>query len=187
MDVIYETGKTNLVWLGPADESSPQAIEALEAVIENARDETANFFRFGTTLRDINGGERIYSNRPLPSMVDWTVLHKFSAVEWFRRKWVLQEAVLAKDSVCYRGSWKLPLIDVLRAAVWSVHKRRSRVGQLTSDITEGVSYASLMVNYVDLEHGLFCNSFPNKPGMIRLLNMARFRTSDPKDQVYVIL
>lgn len=109
MDQIYSNASVVLAWLGESDETTRRALEHLfelvrlnESAIEQAS--KTNLIHGDLTsigFRDSRPGNELYA---------------FFKRAYFRRAWILQEAVLAKRLVMSCGTVMVPLGYVLRAA-----------------------------------------------------------------------
>ena len=60
--------------------------------------------------------ERFYQQQALPPITrpEWDSLAALMARQWFKRMWVVQEAVLAKDLIMYCGSHEIVFGDIAR-------------------------------------------------------------------------
>ena len=187
---IYSGSTLNLVWLGEGDDSIPQALMAIDTVLGSMRQETSDMRELVTF---IYGKDRshdcLYSTTGIVGEIDWQPLLDFFARPWFRRLWVLQEAALASSSLCHCGDQTVDLVDILRVALWIMHK-----GQHTPfgvGANPGIMAATHMHAYVDREYGQFHASIPESGYGFSLgyhLSITTlFRTSDPRDVVFAIL
>lgn len=62
MDMIYAQGSRNLIWLGD-DGSTEGALQAIRAILLDARSETDKFTTLGSTLFDFHKGEYRYGTK----------------------------------------------------------------------------------------------------------------------------
>ncbi|KAI0400152.1 heterokaryon incompatibility protein-domain-containing protein [Xylaria palmicola] len=125
MPQIYSRASRTLVWLGVADDPvlgtvSPGVTESIRQAIglmpsfdpENAADiaaKTQGMVRDARRLRK-EGKPNILDH-------DWAPLAGLLARPWFRRKWVVQEVVLANQVVLYAGgSVEVPWTDLAQLA-----------------------------------------------------------------------
>jgi hypothetical protein len=132
MDRIYSNAKTVIAWLGGEDSFLRPGLEAIielgQSSPETAEEAKAidPFYGGLRQLRGEGGGER-------DNNIDcvYPVLHR----AWFRRAWIMQEAVLAKRMVFWASSITIPLAFMARAAIflkrstwWDLMKEDFRCG-----------------------------------------------------------
>ncbi|CCD48671.1 predicted protein [Botrytis cinerea T4] len=110
-----------------------------------------------TQLRDVLYGKaQIFQHSTTPLQDHCTsnameAVRQFPKCSWFRRRWIVQEAVLPSERlVCY-GIQSIPALKLFRVAIWMHHKE----DYLPLDIQQGhgmlnASYLSLVV---DIEQG----------------------------------
>lgn len=119
------------------------------------------------------------SSKPFQKDIDIDLLLVLYSSPWFRRLWVVQEAVLAPTSVCHWGQSEFPLSHVLNAAFWLLHKLQS------TDAVHcqlGMLNANRMYRYADAE------SRKEKRALSHLLkDLQDFDAYDPRDHVYGLL
>lgn len=121
MSDIYHLTTRNLICLGESDETTALALMDIESILKDVRRETNDYKLLLRTLYDQDEAF-CYSSTGLGVEIDLQPLQKFYSLPWFRRVWVVQEAALSRESVCYPGEYQMPLTDVLKAAVWLIHK-----------------------------------------------------------------
>lgn len=126
MKEVYSKAVTVLIWLGPAQSSTADAIKSIEKIYAQCLEtigslEYLNDHLYGT---DASPGFK-YSNAPLPDC-DWPNLRTFYSAPWFCRLWVIQEIGLAKNATIYMGSFSIDAEKVVLAARWMVHRRYMR-------------------------------------------------------------
>jgi hypothetical protein len=178
---IYTSTRMNLVWLGPDDEYTAQAIDSITLIhgeISRECDGIENMDSF-IWQRGVRHVER-RSSTGLPSVNldnDPSLLH-FLSSPWFGRLWVVEEASLAPVSVCYYGKHEIPLVDVLRAAKWLRYKLDFMSPKVAKEITS--SHAVTMFDMVDKKRTKFSLHY-------LLYALRAFRTFDPRDHVFAIL
>ena len=185
MDQIYTNTFRNLIWLGEADESSGRALDAIDAVLEDAQCETGDFSRLYDTLYNDRGVDQ-FASTGLSFDVDHTALLTFYARAWFRRLWVVQEAVLSPRSLCYCGDFEIPLLDVLRTASWLYQKSHFIPSSLRC--SSELFRAFKTHTYADNEQGRFGHRSNGGAGLwVLLASLRDFEVYDPLDHVYGIL
>ena len=112
------------------------------------------------------------------------LVHFFSSA-WFRRLWVVQEAVLAPEHIIFRGPHQMHLLKPLRVASWISYKFLS-VGIALRN-TPGLLCAARVWTYTEDLHG---GSKRTKSAYMLdflLLRFKPFETSDPRDHVHALL
>ena len=169
---IYSNTIQNLIWLGPEDKRTADALANIALVVEDARRESDDFREFEMFKHDkIN-----YSHRGLAVDVNSDALLAFFDNAWFHRVWVMQEAVLAPDSLCHYGSFEIPLLSILQLAAWLLHKSLF----LPFGLSRGMHNARAMWVYKYSRYSV--------TNMIQLLEHLRLcRARDPRDHVYGML
>jgi hypothetical protein len=94
MGSIYSNAERVLVWLGPAADGSDRVLSEMDTLERKLR-------KWGTLLRSDQ-----VTLAGLPPLSDsiWAFVAKFWSRPWFRRLWIVQEAVLAKDILIVCGT-----------------------------------------------------------------------------------
>lgn len=183
MDRIYGSTQRNLIFLGENHGSNFEtALENMQIVHGSMRDEVGqDFTHLGQYLRDANGQFR-FSESALPTC-DHTALLWLYSRPWFGRLWVLQEAALAPENVCFCGDLTVDLIDVLRVAAWLHYKFFFLQRELS--ISHGLASAVGMFDFVDKNHGTMRVKETSRIRLYEMFNLTnQFETSLPHDQVY---
>ncbi|KAK8135094.1 hypothetical protein PG984_007106 [Apiospora sp. TS-2023a] len=103
MTRIYSEASRNIIFLGEGNNASLNGLETIRAL--NA---------------EIDRRWLIYRRLPahasdLQTPIDKSALSAFFTLPWFSRVWVVQEAVLARRSVCTLGQTHIDFDDVIRA------------------------------------------------------------------------
>lgn len=100
MGRIYAQARKVLIYLGEPDRSTPKALRLMKkihmSVVKSPNDDARPSMQW------------IQDNR-LPGVEEpwkWEPLKMFFRLPWFRRKWIIQECVLAKQSVFHLGDWE---------------------------------------------------------------------------------
>ncbi|GIZ46014.1 hypothetical protein CKM354_000915700 [Cercospora kikuchii] len=177
MHEIYGRGMQNLIWLGPANESTPAAMRSIELLAREFKDATND-------LDDINSfvsGQ--LATTAFKSTIDSLATLELYESPWFKRLWVVQEACLSPHSICLKGSFEISLIHVLRAACVL-----NRGGHFLSNEWRRTPHlrALTMAGLVD---GVFTPFVPRSPGALQSLitEMSWFDCTDPRDRVYGVI
>ena len=123
MKEIYSKAVSVLIWLGPAQRSTADAIASVEKIHQQCLEAIDSIEHLNTHLYGSAGFK--YSDEPLPDS-DWSALQAFYSAPWFGRLWVIQEIGLAKDSTFYVGAFSIGAEKVVLAARWMVHRKYTR-------------------------------------------------------------
>lgn len=121
MGDVYHSTKQNIVWLGESEDFTAAAIEVMDVLwqdILHATDNLRTFSEVTSTMEASHCSEKdkhcAYELQPLVT---------FFSNTWFERLWCVQEVALAPTNMLC-GQFELPLLQVLRVAVWCAHKLR---------------------------------------------------------------
>ena len=184
---VYRSTIRNLVYLDEDDDKMRNALRSVHIVYENMEDEV------GQGLQHLRGHLR-HPDRQfnfstgtlgLPEC-DQKALQWLYCRRWFGRLWVLQEAALAPDNVCYSGTYTFPLIQVLRVAAWLHHKFHHLDHELAGCF--GLANAVAMFAFVDKDHGGLGIDLTGKTRLYEVLDFtSRFGTSRPHDKIFALL
>jgi hypothetical protein len=149
MDLIFKSAAVVHVWLGPSDNSTAAAISSIRAITYEQDYKSAKNFSGKVGTREL----RWFTGVPLPTRYDWPALLSFFSSGWFTRLWVVQEAVLAREAICHRGSLNIQLENVISAAHWMESNRRGLQHMLKEEDAgrRGIYNAAQMYA---LKHGL---------------------------------
>lgn len=157
MSEIYAKTSNNSIWLGPDDGHTAQAIVSMNDVLDEMTTECRGLENLDKVLYDSDGG--LNWSRTSLAAIDHTetddtpsLVHFFRS-PWFKRLWIVQEASLAPDSVCYRGRYEIQLLDILRVASWIRYKRLRLSRSFTSEFIP----AGAIFDSADKMHGRFWN------------------------------
>jgi hypothetical protein len=186
---IYANTSRNLVWLGPDDEHTEQAIVCILAILNEMAKECNGVENLGTMLCDLEAMNR-FSDKSLSlshtnhEKIIVSLVHFFDS-PWFDRLWVVQEVSLAPKSMCYRGKHKIPILDILRVA--HLIRMRMSSSEYTPRDYRHIGHASFICKLVDREHGDYWQ-FEEQTSFLGLLTLFRgFETSDPRDHIFALL
>jgi hypothetical protein len=180
---IYAKTSRNLIWLGPDDGHTEQAVVSIRAVLDAMAQEYDGLENLGSILRDEEGNEQISSTGLSVVNLDKILdsLGHFYSSPWFSRLWVLQEVSLAPTSICYRGDYEIPFLDILRTASSLNHKLNGTSG------CKEFAHVTKMFDLADKEHGYYWQ-FAESMTFLHLLDSVQtFETVDPRDHIFAIL
>jgi hypothetical protein len=183
---IYANTSRNLIWLGPDDEHTGQAIIRIKAVLNEMAKRCNGIESLGMILGDKDAYEQFSETSLSLSHTNHeksiaALVHFFDS-PWFDRLWVVQEVSLAPESVCYRGKHEIPILDILRVA--------GLLNGYASGIQTQIGNASFMCRYVDREHGQYWlfEVFERRTTFLSLLvSFSDFKTVDPRDRIFALL
>ena len=186
---IYGMTSTNLIWLGEDDDISIEKANAnISSVLKDMRNETSDFQEL---TKQIYGtwGDMLYSDRGMSTDIDWSSLLRYFASPWFTRLWVVQEASLPAKSICHRGTSTRPLEDVLRVAIWAIHKASTLPHD--SDSIRGLKCAAGIAMYADHAYGrheiLYHRGKLATTIELLIGTLSDYDTHDARDHVYGML
>ncbi|KAK6436499.1 hypothetical protein LTR95_007309 [Oleoguttula sp. CCFEE 5521] len=183
MGSIYAGSLRNLVFLGELDENMAiRVLGLIEAINQDARLETNDFESLDATLSDNVVSEKRSMTR-FAFEVDLEAELSLLELPLLRRLWVLQELVLAPQSVALLGSIELELSDVLLAIRWIKYKQWNL--PLPSVALAGRNCGQFLFDFVDRVHGYYAGS---RIGLDHLMQCGRiFEKTEPRDGVYAVL
>jgi hypothetical protein len=180
---IYAKTSRNLIWLGPDDGHTEQAVVSIRTVLDAMAQEYNGLENLGSILRDNQGNEQISSTGlsviNLDKILD-SLVHFYNS-PWFRRLWVLQEVSLAPTSICYRGSYEIPILDILRTASSLNYKLNG-----TSGYTH-FAHVTKIFDFADKDHGYYWQSGKRTTFLHLLDSVKTFETVNPRDHIFAIL
>jgi hypothetical protein len=123
MRSIHRNTYLNLIWLGPGSVTTARALAGIERLATEADE------RFGPTSRlsDVwfDESEERWTDDTvgLPDNFQLEPVIGVYRYTWFKRLWVLQEAVLPPSSLCFSGSHSITLLSLTKGATMLTHKR----------------------------------------------------------------
>jgi len=124
MGRIYKCGRNNLIWLGnDKSTNAPSMVRYVNRLVEHMRAETEDFKNAEKALFDPSGAFR-FPKQGFPAGFEHCLgsIKALVHLPWFRRIWVVQEAALSRQSICYWGNCTFNLLDVLRSVLWLNYK-----------------------------------------------------------------
>lgn len=184
MNAIYTEAKTVLIWLGEDNENlGTNAIESIHEVVDQCKTETNDLEDLFKRLWDTSARRLSIrtSKGVLPPSCNLHALRAFYSSRWFTRLWVIQEACLAKQALCFWGSHVIPLYDVALAAQWMWYRGRGKLSpedSLTSSHIVGIRNATEIWDCMATPYAT-----PKLLWTVLAMGM-EFETSDPLDKVY---
>ena len=185
MGEVYRSATRNLIWLGEEDDSTSQALNVIQLVLQDARRETDDFESLAQTAYDEHGAYVISTTALNVDFAPEPILRFFDR-PWFYRLWVVQEAALSTFRICYCGAYEVKLLDILRAAQWLFYKQRFLNFAIFS--SRGLVNAARVWEFADHEHGWLHTKKEENPEFRLLLHALRdFDAYDARDHVSGVL
>ena len=158
---------------------SQAAVQAITAIATQAREVTNDLedLEAHVSIGIGSSKQRRYTEEPLPPTVDWRAIEGFFASSWFTRVWVIQEAVLAREAICYHGESSIAWKDVALAARWMNHRSYWHYMK-RGPATIGIDNTAIVRERADTANN----------DLYFVLSASRcFRSSDPRDKVFGLL
>ncbi|KAI2601850.1 HET-domain-containing protein [Hypoxylon sp. NC1633] len=122
MAEIYSSSQRNLIYLGEAVETTVMGLQSMYRLLEEIEKKTDGFSNLAKYL------DKLWMNRQFGESIECSfdedaVCMLFDR-PWFKRLWIVQEAVLAPSSLCFYGSRvQTDLASLLRVATWLWYHR----------------------------------------------------------------
>ncbi|KAN0115303.1 Heterokaryon incompatibility protein (HET) domain containing protein [Hyaloscypha variabilis] len=123
MSSIYSQAAHCVVWLGHGNESIEIAVEALPELVAEA-----SAWSRQNGPRRLGPHEEEYAKMDVTARIQtaWTGLEQLMCLPWFRRVWIIQEAVIPDDLVMVYGSSEVDLEALSLLATKYEHYSESR-------------------------------------------------------------
>ncbi|KAF7186651.1 Heterokaryon incompatibility protein 6, OR allele [Pseudocercospora fuligena] len=116
MGDIYRFATRTLVWLGPEDVQTTEALDVCRALLE----------QLPKDVMDLPTGQFRHALQNIHALDDASVksLDHILYREWFTRQWVLQEVAPSKQHVCFIGSETIGWRDLELLNAWAYETRQ---------------------------------------------------------------
>ncbi|KAK3642780.1 Folylpolyglutamate synthetase [Elasticomyces elasticus] len=179
MGMIYSSSLGNLVYLGELEDAdmAVRVQRTIDNLLTHARSQTNDLRKFYSIV--VNPVQQPQMERQgLPFEVDLDAVCVLLTLPWFRRLWVLQEAVMAPNSTAFLGSLQLDLHDMLRAIVWW----DGHITSYPSGTTQGVR--CLMSTYFALDRRGDSRAPSAQSSNNLLITAQAFQKSEPRDSIF---
>ncbi|KAK0642120.1 heterokaryon incompatibility protein-domain-containing protein [Cercophora newfieldiana] len=124
MDRIYSSAAYVIIWLGEEDKHVDTALITISKIKSALREFVESDL---VPYREHEPEEYARNSVPYISQEEWDSLAALLLRQWFRRVWVIQEAVLASPSVLYCGTKRLYWSD-LEHVVFPLRRRAEALG-----------------------------------------------------------
>jgi hypothetical protein len=175
MGRIYHAARQVVIWLGPGNETSPLAVEALriigtdslfksdEHLMYSLRESTTKSFKIDTLALKKQEAE-------------WLAIQELLQRKWFTRLWVYQEYQMSKQAMILVGSLQLNWEKFVSAVFW--------IRKSPAYLNSGLHI--LDNNLMNPMYGLAIGS--DVPTATVVMHQTRHKQCfDPRDRVYAIL
>ncbi|OAA59289.1 Ankyrin and HET domain protein [Cordyceps fumosorosea ARSEF 2679] len=143
MDRIYSNAGYVLAWLGPEDEHTGRGLQAANILTTHL-----DAFEASRISPWLGHDRERYLEAGIPHLAraDWDALASIYQRQWFRRAWVVQEAVLARVLLVYVGGWPVPWSD-LGTLAHALRRQEGRRGSSRGTRYEPTSGAGVSVEW----------------------------------------
>ncbi|KAK3069458.1 hypothetical protein LTR53_012190 [Teratosphaeriaceae sp. CCFEE 6253] len=177
---IYSHTTVGFVWLGEDDCDVRRTFGAIRGLYEEARRETEGFETFKETVWP--GWWQVYGS-PTSVQFEPESMARLFSNSWFSRLWCVQEAALAPRSICHCGAHSIPLLHLLRAAIWLYSKNKTLPEPLSG--MSGLARAVHIASYTD---ELLESPFQKGSNLLWMMNTLRqYDASLDKDHIYGLI
>ncbi len=190
MGRIYRQAKEVLIWLGPEDESSNKCMHFIKSVAailkRHFNVEWDDPYFFVMLTRPQNSTEWKEELEKLFANAEWTELQRLFERSWFSRRWVVQEASLARSATVHCGpssmNWKSFLsATTLMQMYWQTH---NQAVNLESDWSAS---EMLPKRWIRTSAWISTHRFPRNRMTSLFLRFAGFECKDPRDYIFALL
>ncbi|KAJ3476925.1 hypothetical protein NLG97_g8980 [Lecanicillium saksenae] len=109
MDRIYSNAVYVLAWLGPKDTHTDLGLQVADTLVKNL-----GAFKASSISPWLGHDRQRYEEVGVPHIAqgDWNALASIYQRQWFRRAWIIQEAVLSPILLVYIGDHLIPWFDL---------------------------------------------------------------------------
>lgn len=198
MDVIYSRASFVIAWLGPADRHTEAGVRALNILSRHAD----NFHK--SHIEPFSGrDEKSYTDAgmPLISPEEWRGLSSLYQRQWFRRSWIVQEAVLPDTLIVYCGSHMLDIHDLgtVAQAIRIVEARCGTSGATSYAPLDGIATAvewnmAEVFKWREIMYGARVKEGEEEGRRYRecftlgrlVSDFRTFLSSDPRDEIFAL-
>lgn len=192
MDQVYFFTTGGIVYLGKGDQDSARAIANLEELAREVREIAKTPDEEGMLFRPGAGYAKAGDISRLQVTLEVDALIKFLALPWLRRVWIIQEAVLPAQSICFLGDFKISIDIVLTACAWLMYHQthlpfelRNNLGLLAGQsMWSNKCFRDLLIAELDDRRDILSSG---EPLSILVLNIRGSSTSDERDRVFGML
>ncbi|KAJ2970309.1 hypothetical protein NQ176_g8252 [Zarea fungicola] len=197
MDRIYQNSVYVVAWLGPPDEHTDLGLKTANTLITHLDEFCTSYISPWLGLdRDK------YADAGVPHLppTDWASLASIYQRQWFRRAWIIQEAILSPILLVYIGSRLVPWFD-LGMLAQALRRQEAKLGSSISTRFEPTSGPGIAVEWNMAEMFQWRTnmsmtqrgSHAEAAGYEKLFALAElvgcfwtFRATDPKDKIFSV-
>lgn len=143
MDRIYNNAVYVLAWLGPKDAHSDLGLQTANTLITNLEK-----FKSSTIYPWLGYDKDKYTEAGVPHLTqgDWNALASIYQRQWFRRAWIIQEAILSPILLVYIGDQLVPWFD-LGMLAQALRQQEGKLGSRISTRFEPPSSVGVSVEW----------------------------------------
>lgn len=164
MHLIYSRGRGNLIWLGLDDGDAVAAVNAMHTIFDEV-----------LLTPDIREAFIALIKNPSckpPNFPDHVVRCEEVAVPflelftrpWFRRLWIVQEAVLSKESEVYCGNAHMDFHFMMRTYYWLLNNESHINSAICSSLLRRTPMAESMELFLIVDPDCGWKALANSPG-----------------------
>ncbi|KAH9868802.1 hypothetical protein J1614_007876 [Plenodomus biglobosus] len=184
MKDIYSKSSGVVVWLGPTTERLTAAVKTINDISKRFQNDTSISPSSVVGPSGLNLSEEDTAHLQSYTEYSYEEIAHFFSLPWFRRVWVLQEALSQATITVRLGTQSLHWGSIILVALWQAQFTRSYTATSASD-PDGLSTHQFLP---ELWLGLLHTRMPRGLSMIELTSRARdFQATDPRDKVFALL
>lgn len=143
MDKIYSLATHVIAWLGPEDKFSENGIRTMKLLTKHLKPfGESQIAPYAAYNKDNYGNCGV----PEVSDKDWEALASIFQRQWFRRVWIVQEAVLSGTLIMYLGDQLVPWYDLGKLAE-AIRRQEAKLGSTRSTSFEPVDGVGVPVEW----------------------------------------
>lgn len=132
----------------------------------------------------------IRDNMDLPKHLRVDALISLFSSEWFSRMWILQEAMLATQAICFKGRECRSWVEVMTAARWLKYKHENQSKTRHADLCSLPNLERCWLAFNHYDHFLYSRDTGESAGseLRKVLALAtNFNATDLRDKVFATL
>lgn len=184
MKYIYRYAKRVIIWLGPSDRFTGEALALVDRAAESLRQETGQHVPGAKDIRPERMDLAMNHRRGFPPVdmaAEWEPLISLFSRPWFSRVWVFQESRMASSAVVRIGAYERDWADFCAASSFFAYKSYSSVK----------GFAAILVRVVALCVSSRVGSREAEIQPIPLMDLLestlRSQATEPRDRVFALL
>lgn len=143
MDRIYSNAVYVLGWLGPKDQHTDRGLQVADTLVKNL-----GAFKASSVSPWLGHDRQRYEEVGLAHIAqgDWDALASIYQRQWFRRAWIVQEAVLSHILLVYVGDQLVPWFD-LGTLAEALRHQEAKLGSTLGTRYEPTSSVAVSVEW----------------------------------------